>query len=106
LPGIFYRVAVVQDGKELYFFDNIKVPLGDTAKLDFNLKQEMERAKTQPREMTAEEKAARAKQEEEGKKHDTMKGRFDKGRELYQAKQYEQAVEEFQGGSRTRSHPA
>jgi tetratricopeptide (TPR) repeat protein len=75
------------------------VPLGDTAKLDFNLKQEMERAKTQPREMTAEEKAAKAKQEEEGKKHETMKGRFDKGRELYQAKQYEQAVEEFKAAA-------
>lgn len=99
LPVSFYRVAVVQDGKELYFFDNIKVPLGDTMKLDFNLKQEMERAKSQPREMTAEEKAARAKQEEEGKKHDTMKGRFDKGREFYQAKQYDQAIEEFKAAA-------
>ena len=78
LPVSYYRVAVVQDGKELYFFDNIKVPLGDTMKLDFNLKQEMERAKTQPREMTAEEKAAKAKQDEEGKKHETMKSRFEK----------------------------
>ena len=50
LPVALYRVAVVQDGKELYYFDNIKVPLGDTMKLDFNLKQEMERAKSQPRE--------------------------------------------------------
>ena len=46
LPVSYYRIGVVQDGKELYFFDNIKVPLGDTAKVDFNLKQEMERAKT------------------------------------------------------------
>jgi tetratricopeptide (TPR) repeat protein len=99
LPVSFYRVAVVQDGKELYFFDNIKVPLGDTAKLDFNLKQEMERAKTQPREMTAEEKAAKAKQDEEGKKHETMKSRFDKGREFYQAKQYDQAIEEFKAAA-------
>src|SRR5262245_2225898 len=99
LPIAQYRVAVVQDGKELYFFDNIKVPLGDTAKVDFNLKQEMERAKTQPREMTAEEKAAKAKQDEEGKKHETMKGRFDKGREFYQAKQYDQAIEEFKAAA-------
>jgi tetratricopeptide (TPR) repeat protein len=99
LPVAVYRVAVVQDGKELYFFDNIKVPLGDTMKLDFNLKQEMDRAKSQPREMTKEEKEARAKQEEEVKKHDTMKGRFDKGRELYAAKQYDQAVEEFKAAA-------
>ena len=32
------------------------MPLGDTAKVDFNLKQETERAKGQPREMTKEEK--------------------------------------------------
>jgi tetratricopeptide (TPR) repeat protein len=95
LPVAFYRVAVVQDGKELYYFDNIKVPLGETMKLDFNLKQEMERAKAQPRELTKEEKEARAKQEEDVKKHDTMKGRFEKGREFYAAKQYDQAVEEF-----------
>ena len=95
LPVSLYRIGVVQDGKEIYFFDNIKVPLGDTAKVDFNLKQETERAKGQPREMTKEEKEARAKQEEESKKHDTMKGRFDKGREYFAAKQYEQAAEEF-----------
>jgi tetratricopeptide (TPR) repeat protein len=99
LPVALYRVAVVQDGKELYFFDNIKVPLGDTMKLDFNLKQEMERAKSQPRELTKEEKEARAKQEEEVKKHDTMKSRFDKGREYYTAKQYDQAVEEFKAAA-------
>lgn len=99
LPVSFYRIAVVQDGKELYFFDNIKVPLGDTAKVDFNLKLEMERAKSQPREMTKEEKEARAKQEEEAGKHNTMKGRFEKGRELYTAKQYDQAVEEFKAAA-------
>jgi len=99
LPVSLYRVAVVQDGKEVYFFDNIKVPLGDTAKLDFNLKQEMERAKTQPREMTAEEKAAKAKQDEEGKKHETMKGRFDQGRAFVQAKQFDQAIEEFKAAA-------
>jgi tetratricopeptide (TPR) repeat protein len=99
LPVALYRVAVVQEGKELYYFDNIKVPLGETMKLDFNLKQEMERAKSQPREMTKEEKEARAKQEEEMKKHDTMKGRFDKGREYYTAKQFDQAVEEFKAAA-------
>lgn len=99
LPVAFYRVAVVQDGKELYYFDNIKVPLGDTMRLDFNLKQEMERAKSQPREMTKEEKEAKAKQEEEAKKHDTMKSRFDKGREYYAAKQFDQAVEEFKAAA-------
>ncbi len=99
LPVSFYRIAVVQDGKELYFFDNIKVPLGDTAKVDFNLKQEMERAKSQPRELTKEEKEARAKQEEDASKHSTMKGRFEKGRELYTAKQYDQAVEEFKAAA-------
>jgi tetratricopeptide (TPR) repeat protein len=104
LPVAMYRVAVVQDGKELYFFDNIKVPLGETMKLDFNLKQEAERAKTQPREMSKEEKEARAKQEEEMNKHSTMKGRFDKGRELYQAKQYDQAVEEFKAAAELDPH--
>jgi len=99
LPIALYRVAVVQDGKELFYFDNIKVPLGDTARQDFNLKQEMERAKTQPREMTKEEKEAKAKQEEELKKHDTMKGRFEKGRQLVQEKQCEQALEEFKAAA-------
>ncbi len=99
LPVALYRVAVVQDGKELYYFDNIKVPLGDTMKLDFNLKQEMERAKSQPRELTKEEKEAQAKQEQEVKKHDTMKSRFEKGREYYTAKQYDQAVEEFKAAA-------
>ncbi|MBM3801480.1 MAG: tetratricopeptide repeat protein [Acidimicrobiia bacterium] len=99
LPVAYYRVGVVQDGKELYYFDNIKVPLGDTGKVDFNLKQEMERAKAQPREMTAEEKAAQAKQEEENKKYEGMRGRFEKGRELFLAKQYEQAAEEFKAAA-------
>ena len=95
LPVALYRVSVNQDNKELYFFDNIKVPFGETFKLDFNLKAEAERAKTQPQELTKEQKEAKAKQEEELKKHDTMKAHFEKGRELYQAKQFDQAIEEF-----------
>ncbi|MSO23612.1 MAG: tetratricopeptide repeat protein [Acidobacteria bacterium] len=99
LPVAFYRVAVVQDGKELYYFDNVKVPLGDAMKLDFNLKKEADRTTAQPRELTAEEKAAKAKQEEETKKQDSMTARFQKGREFYLAKQYEQAAEEFKAAA-------
>ncbi len=95
LPPSLYRVSVHHENKELFFFDNIKVPFGDTFKLDFNLKQEAERAKSQPREMTEEEKKARAKAEEEMKKQDTMKSHFEKGREFYVAKQFDQAAEEF-----------
>jgi tetratricopeptide (TPR) repeat protein len=82
-------------GLPVALFDNIKVPFGETFKLDFNLKAEAERAKTQPQELTKEQKEAKAKQEEEVKKHDTMKAHFEKGRELYQAKQFDQAIEEF-----------
>ncbi|MEW5975556.1 MAG: tetratricopeptide repeat protein [Acidobacteriota bacterium] len=95
LPVSLYRVSVHQDGKELYFLDNIKVPLGDTGRADFDLKKEMERAQSQPRELTKEEQEARAKAEAEMKKHDTMKAHFEKGRELFMAKQFDQAIESF-----------
>ena len=99
LPVGFYRVSVHQADKELFFFDNIKVPLGETFRLDFNLKQEAEKSKSQPRELTKEEKEARAKAEEQSKKHNTMKGRFDRGREYFTAKQYDEAIEEFKAAA-------
>jgi len=37
LPVALYRVSLIQGGKELSI-DNIRVPLGDTIKVDFNLK--------------------------------------------------------------------
>jgi len=99
LPVALYRVSFNQEGKEIFFFDNIKVPLGDTFKLDLNLKQEAERAKSQPRQLTKEEVEAKAKAEEAMKKQDTMKAHFDKGREFYTAKQFDQALEEFKRAS-------
>ena len=96
LPVALYKVSFNQNDKELFFFDNIKVPLGDTFKLDLNLKQEMEKAQSQPRQLTKEELEAKAKVDEANKKQDTMKAHFDKGRELYASKQYDQALEQFQ----------
>jgi len=96
LPIALYKVSFTQGDKELFFFDNIKVPLGDTFKLDLNLKQEMEKAQTQPRQATKEELEAKAKIEEANKKQDTMKAHFERGREFYASKQFDQALEEFQ----------
>ncbi len=100
LPVALYKVTFTQGDKELFFFDNIKVPLGDTFKLDLNLKQEMEKAKSQqPAQMTKEQLEAKAKAEEANKKQDTMKAHFEKGRELYASKQFDQALEEFKRAS-------
>src|SRR5262245_16666932 len=96
LPVALYKVSFNQNDKELFFFDNIKVPLGDTFKLDLNLKQEMEKSQSQPRQLTKEELEAKAKIDEANKKQDTMKAHFDRGRELYASKQYDQALEQFQ----------
>jgi tetratricopeptide (TPR) repeat protein len=96
LPVALYKVSFTQNDKELFFFDNIKVPLGDTFKLDLNLKQEMEKAKSEPRQLTKEELEAQAKIDAANKKQDTMKAHFEKGRELYASKQYDQALEQFQ----------
>ena len=68
LPVGLYRVGFQQDGKEIYYLDNIKVPLQDTAKGDVNLKAEQERAKSQPPQLTEEQKKAVAQQEEAKKK--------------------------------------
>jgi tetratricopeptide (TPR) repeat protein len=99
LPVALYKVTFTQGDKELFFFDNIKVPLGDTFKLDLNLKQEMEKAKSQPQQLTKEQLEAKAKAEEANKKQDTMKAHFEKGRELYASKQFDQALEEFKRAS-------
>jgi len=99
LPMALYRVSVNFEGKEIYYFDNIGIKSGESTKLDLNLKQEAEKARTQPREPTKEEKEAEVKIEAAKAKHETMKGRFDKGREHLLAKQYEQAVEEFKAAS-------
>jgi len=98
VPGL-YRISVNWEGKEIYYFDNTRVSLGDSTKLDLNLKEQLEKVKTQPREPTPEEKEAQAKIEAVKGKHETMKGRFEKGREYMQGKQYEQAVEEFKAAA-------
>lgn len=95
LPVSFYRVSVNQDGKEVFYLDNIKVPLADTVKADINLKAEQEKSAGQPRQMTEAEKEARAKQEEELKKHESMKGLFEQGRLLSTEKRYDEAIEAF-----------
>lgn len=99
LSSGLYRVSVNWEGKEIYYFDNTRVTAGETAKLDLNLKQELEKAQAQPREATPEEKEVQTKIEEAKSKHETMKARFDKGREYMQAKQYEQALEEFKAAA-------
>jgi tetratricopeptide (TPR) repeat protein len=99
LASGLYRVSVNWEGKEIYYFDNTRVTAGETAKLDLNLKEQVEKAKAQPRAPTPEEKEAETKIEEAKSKHETMKARFDKGREYMQAKQYEQAVEEFKAAA-------
>jgi tetratricopeptide (TPR) repeat protein len=90
-----YRISVNWEGKEIYYFDNTRVTASDTTKLDLNLKEQVEKAKAQPREPTPEDKEVETKIVEAKNKHETMKARFEKGREYMQAKQYEQAVEEF-----------
>jgi tetratricopeptide (TPR) repeat protein len=67
--------------------------------LDLNLKEQAVKAKAQPREATPEEKEVETKIEAAKSKHETMKARFDKGREYMQAKQYEQAIEEFKAAA-------
>src|SRR3990172_350237 len=48
LPMALYRVSVNFEGKEIYYFDNIGIKSGESTKLDLNLKQEAEKARTQP----------------------------------------------------------
>jgi tetratricopeptide (TPR) repeat protein len=95
LPVGFFKVGVQQDGKEIYFLDNIKVPLQDTVTADINLKAEQERAKGQPPVLTEEQKKVLAQQEQEKKKHEDMKGVFEQGRALAAEKKYDEAVETF-----------
>jgi tetratricopeptide (TPR) repeat protein len=95
LPVGFYRVGVQQDGKEIWYLDNIKVPLQDTARADVNLKAEQEKAKSQPPVLTEEQKKVLAQQEQEKQKHEDMKGVFEQGRALAAEKKYDEAVEAF-----------
>ncbi len=95
LPVGLYRVGFQQDGKEIYYLDNIKVPLQDTAKGDVNLKAEQERAKSQPPQLSEEQKKAMAQQEEVKKKHEDMKSVFEQGRSLATEKKYDEAIESF-----------
>lgn len=95
-PGL-YRVSVNWEGKEIYYFDNTKVSLGESTKLDLNLKEKEKAA--QAAAPTPEEKEVEAKIEAAKSKHETMKARFEKGREYLQAKQYDQALEEFKAAA-------
>ena len=95
LPVGFYRVSINQEGKELYYLDNIKVPLQDTAKADMNLKAEQQRAQSEPKVLSEEQKKAVAQQEEAKQEHESMKGLFEQGRALASEKKYDEAVETF-----------
>ncbi|MFN8008487.1 MAG: tetratricopeptide repeat protein [Terriglobia bacterium] len=97
-PGL-YRISVNWEGKEIYFFDNTRVISGDTVTLNLNLKEELEKQKTTPREATPEEKEVEAKVEAAKTKHETMKARFEKGSDFLKAKQYDQAIEEFKAAA-------
>lgn len=95
LPVGLYRIGFQQDGKEIYYLDNVKVPLQDTGRADVNLKAEQERAKSQPPQLTEEQKKAMAQQEEAKKKHEDMKSVFEQGRALAAEKKYDEAIEQF-----------
>ena len=96
LPSGLYRVSVNWEGKEIYYFDNTAVRLGDTTRLDLNLKDKEKEAQgaATPEDKEVEEKIEAAKG-----KHETMKSRYEKGREYMQAKQYDQALEEFKAAA-------
>ncbi len=94
-----YRVSVNWEGKEIYFFDNVRVTLAPPTVLDVNLKEKIEKEKATPREPTQEEKEAQQQIDASKAKHETMKGRFEKGRAELEAKQYEQAIEDFKAAA-------
>jgi tetratricopeptide (TPR) repeat protein len=104
LSGGTYRISIKQDGKEIAFHENVRIPVGDTTKHDFDLKADQEAIqKAIPKEV----KEQMEKQQAEVKKQGDLKKHFDQGTTLFANQQYDQALTEFQAAvAADPSHPS
>jgi len=117
LPLGTYRVAVEVDGKEADFVDNVKTSLGDPKPINFNLKQNADKAaamqkaaekgevtQEMARDMSPAQKAALEKQMKERTaamaKNKELNDAYNAGNEAMTAKNYQVAVENFDKASK------
>jgi tetratricopeptide (TPR) repeat protein len=88
-----YKISVLRDGTVLDFINNVNVTSGEPTKSDFDMRDLANRARAGEANLSPEE---RAKLDAERAKADAVKGAFDLGVAALAAKNFEEAVKQFQ----------
>ena len=88
-----YKISVLKDGSVMDFINNVTVTSGEPTKSDFDMREIATRGRASEADLSPEE---RAKLDAERAKADAVKGAFDLGVAALGAKNWEEAIKQFQ----------
>jgi tetratricopeptide (TPR) repeat protein len=96
LPMGLYKI-ILEDptGKQLFYFNNKHIDMGDPTKVDFDLAKEIAAAQKEQASNPEYQKKAEAQQKEE-KQLTSLKALYDEGNSLFAAKKFPEAADRFQ----------
>lgn len=91
-----YIVTFKHGDQVMWIMQRVVVRLGDTTRVDVNLKQEMERARRNPPQETEEQRKRRETAEKQRASFEELKKRFEQGVAYLNNKQFDLAATEFE----------
>jgi tetratricopeptide (TPR) repeat protein len=93
VPTASYKVTVTVNGAVVDFINGLRVSTGEAAKADFDAREAANRSRAADENLSPEEKA---KRDADKQKNDAVKAAFDAGVAALAAKNYNEAVTQFQ----------